>query len=88
MKQQVSNPKITPEVIKNSIVVECECGGKIFTEKLVIKKLSAILSSTGNEELLPLPVIICEKCGKIPSVFDPQNLLPRELIASSIKLTN
>jgi len=77
-QKQVTSSKITPDVIKNSAIVECECGGKIFVEKLVFKKLSALISPSGNEELIPLPLLICEKCGKMPRIFDPTNLIPDE----------
>jgi len=73
--------KITPDMLKNSANVVCDCGGMIFTEKLFFKKISAIISTSGKEEVAPIPIIICEFCGKVPSVFDIQNILPQELKA-------
>ena len=73
--------KITPDMLRNSVNIVCDCGGMVFSEKLFFKKISAIISTSGNEEVAPIPVIICESCGKVPSVFDSQNILPEELRA-------
>lgn len=86
MNQQLKQPSITPEIIKNSAEVKCDCGGKIFMEKLYLKKLSAILSPSGNEELIPIPILVCDKCGKVPSFMDPQNVLPKDIKSSSITI--
>lgn len=74
-------PQITPAVIKNAQSIKCECGGIMFQEKITFKKVSSFLSPTGKEEIIPIPVMVCESCGKVPSVFDPQNLLPKSLKA-------
>ena len=76
--------QITPDMIKNSTGVACEeCGNITFTEKLTFKKISAILSPSGKEELVPMPIVACEKCGKVSSIFDPHNVVPKELLAVS-----
>ena len=77
--QQQLNLNITPESIKNSKTLKCECGGIIFEEKLIFKILSSLLSPTGKEETIPMPVMVCTKCGLVPKVFDPQNVLPEEI---------
>ena len=77
----VQAPSITPEMIRNSKTIACECGGVLFEEKIIFKKLSAILSPSGKEETIPMPVMVCTKCGLIPAVFDPQNVIPKELKA-------
>jgi len=84
-QQQIKGPQITPEMIKNSQSLKCDCGGTLFVEKLTFKKLSSILSPTGKDEIIPMPVIICETCGKVPSVFDPQGLIPKDLKATNNK---
>jgi len=77
----VQAPSITPEMIRNSKTIACECGGLIFEEKIIFKKLSAIISPSGKEETIPMPVMVCSKCGLVPHVFDPQNVIPAELKA-------
>ena len=77
----MGKPQITPEMLRQSKNIECDCGGMLFMEKLFFKKISAILSPSGKEEVAPMPVIVCEKCGLVPSVFDTQNILPKEVRA-------
>ena len=44
--------------------VECpECGGKIYHQKMVLKKMSALQSPTGKEGILPVNIIVCAKCS-------------------------
>jgi hypothetical protein len=43
--------------------IKCGCGSVIFTEAFELKKLSALQSPSGKEELVPLPVIVCKICG-------------------------
>lgn len=81
MPVAVQKPQITPEMLRNSKNVMCDCGGMIFSEKLFFKKISAIISPSGKEEMAPMPVIICDACGKVPSDFDMNNILPVEIKA-------
>jgi len=75
--------KITPEMIKDFKSVTCTCGGMIFEEGILLKKISPILSPTGKEELYPLEILVCKKCGKIPQELNVGNILPDEIIAKS-----
>lgn len=68
--------KVTPEMIKSSKTVTCECGGMLFQEKIFFKILSPLISPSGKEELVPMPVFVCANCGGVPSFFDSQNILP------------
>lgn len=77
----LGKPQITPAMLRSSKNIACECGGLIFSEKLFFKKISAIISPSGKEEVAPMPIIVCENCGKVPSAFDTQNILPQELKA-------
>jgi hypothetical protein len=74
--------KVTPDMIRNSKSVTCECGGMLFQEKIFFKILSALISPSGKEEVVPMPIFVCEKCGKVPSFFDVQNILPGEIRAN------
>jgi hypothetical protein len=78
---QMGKPQITPSMLRSSKNISCDCGGLLFAEKLFFKKISAILSPSGKEEVAPMPVIVCERCGKVPSTFDTQNILPDEIRA-------
>ena len=45
----------------------CECGHKVFRERMVLKRISQLISPSGREELYPIPIFVCDKCGKILS---------------------
>ena len=86
-KPTAGKPQITPDMLRNSKNVVCECGGMIFTEKLFFKTISAIISPSGKQEVAPMPIIVCENCGGVPSAFDQQNILPDEIKAKPLTLT-
>lgn len=77
--------KVTPDMIRNSKSVICECGGMLFQEKIFFKILSPLISPTAKEELVPMPVFVCTSCGKVPAFFDSQNILPAEIKAQPKK---
>jgi hypothetical protein len=72
---------ITPEIIRQSKNVICDCGGILFRPGLAFKKISQFVSPTGKEELYPIELLICEKCGKVPNEFNAHNIIPEELLA-------
>lgn len=59
----------TAKIVMDSPNVVCECGCKTFIPAVLLKKVSALVSPTGNEELVDIPVYVCSKCGKIPQVY-------------------
>ena len=80
---QHSQPKvrITPDMMKNFKTLTCDCGGMLFETGVILKIISPIVSPTGQEETYPLEVIICKKCGKVPSDFDAGGILPPEVLS-------
>ena len=42
-----------------------ECNNKIFIQGYVIKKISALMSPTGEEVIAPVQVFNCGNCGEI-----------------------
>ena len=66
--QAAATQQYVNTVYKSPNVV-CSCGSKVFHEAVVLKKISALMSGTGREELVPIPVYVCDKCGKIPDEF-------------------
>lgn len=80
---QANQIKVTPEMIKNFKTITCPCGGMIFEEGVVLKKISALISPSGKEELYPLEVLVCKKCGKIPEELNIGGMLPDEIISKS-----
>ena len=50
--------------------IECEkCEGRGFKQTMMLKRLSALVSPTGQETLIPVGVFACEKCSHINKEF-------------------
>lgn len=80
-KNPEAQVKVTPEMMKNFKTLTCDCGGMLFESGVVFKKISAIVSPSGQEELYPLEVLICKKCGKVPNELNLHDMLPEEVLA-------
>lgn len=60
MQQNLNVPlnQTTPIVCKN-------CAGEIFTEGLLMRKASRLLTGTSQDALVPIPIMYCIKCHTI-----------------------
>ena len=55
--------------------LECEeCGSKGFKQTMMLKKLSAILSPSGQEAIIPVVVFACEACGHVNKEFQEADI--------------
>ncbi len=65
MKPQKPLPQQQVQVdLKDADTMKCQsCGNSIFIQGYVIKKISAILSPTGEEVIAPIQVFNCGNCG-------------------------
>lgn len=50
-----------------------ECDSTQFNVTYLIKRLSPLMSPTGDETFVPVQVFCCGKCGVIPENFLPSN---------------
>ena len=51
--------------------IKCEkCENSTFKQTLLIRKMSALVSSSGQEMVIPIAVFCCEKCGHVNSEFE------------------
>ena len=58
---------------EQTIPVVCdECGHDVFTQVLKMRKVSALLSPTGQETMIPIQAFACVKCGHINKDFLPK----------------
>jgi uncharacterized Zn finger protein len=58
--------------INQATDIECSnCGNKFFHEVTFFKKISALLSPTGQEGIIPIPTYACLECGNINEEFMP-----------------
>jgi hypothetical protein len=64
-------PKTEVQVdLKKADTIKCDdCGNYLFITANVIKRISPILSPTGQEALVPVQVYSCGNCGKVPKMF-------------------
>lgn len=60
--------------IKQSTPIKSENGGQIFQEAVVLRKISKFLAGTAEDAVIPIPVFIDVKSGKI--LID---MLPKDL---------
>ena len=51
----------------------CEhCENETFTQVYQMRKLSALLSPTGQEAMIPVQIYSCGNCGKVPEKLMPK----------------
>ena len=67
MKPRKPLPKAQVKVdLKDAETMTCQqCDNKIFIQGYVIKRLSAIISPTGQEVIAPVQVFNCGSCGEL-----------------------
>ena len=51
---------------------ECKCKG--FKQTMMLKKLSALVSPTGQEAIIPVAAFACEVCGHINKEFQEADI--------------
>ena len=67
---QDGTPTLDNVDLTHATTLECEkCQCKAFKQSLMLKKLSALISPTGKEALIPVAVFVCEQCGHINKEF-------------------
>jgi uncharacterized Zn finger protein len=63
--------RVNVDLNQASDIVCSNCGGKFFHEVTFFKKISALLSPTGQEGIIPIPTYACLECGNINEEFLP-----------------
>jgi alanyl-tRNA synthetase len=50
--------------------VTCEeCGGTHFSPTFIIKRISALMSPTGQETMAPIQIFKCDSCSHVNELF-------------------
>jgi|TARA_E500000305_G_scaffold88813_1_gene75654 uncharacterized Zn finger protein len=50
--------------------IKCEnCGCQFFRQVHAFKRVSALVSETGKEQIIPVPTFRCDECGFINEEF-------------------
>jgi len=56
--------------LKDALDITCsECENNYFVPTFQIKKLSALVSPTGQETMIPIQLFQCSKCGHVNEDF-------------------
>lgn len=58
--------------LKELEYMDCGCPLKNmkFRSETLVKKVSAIVSPTGKNEIVPIDIMVCSECGKIPEFIE------------------
>jgi DNA-directed RNA polymerase subunit RPC12/RpoP len=67
--------KVSVNLQEAQDLVCSNCGNKFFKEVTFFKKVSALLSPTGQAGLIPIPAYACTKCEHVNDEFLPKQLL-------------
>jgi len=67
----MSNPnsKLNFDFDKASDVSCDKCEGTLFKSAFILKRLSALVSPTGEETIVPMAVFVCNMCDHINDEF-------------------
>ena len=71
MKAQKPLPQQQVQVdLNDAETMKCEdCGNSVFIPAFFLKRLSPIVSPTGQETMVPVMAFACEKCSHINKEF-------------------
>lgn len=69
----MEQPQFNLDLSQTTPVVCEECGHEHFTEVSLMRKLSPMLSPTGQAAMIPIPVYACAKCGHVNKEFLPKD---------------
>ena len=73
-------PKQVELDMSKADTVQCqECGNASFIQSFFLKKISALMSPTGKEAIVPVQVFSCGNCGSIPQNMLEQTGLGQEI---------
>lgn len=65
----MEQPKLNVD-LSQAVDLECaDCSNKTFTPAFVLKKISALLSPTGKETMVPVQIFECSRCHQVPEQF-------------------
>lgn len=60
--------------------VTCDmCGHSYMKEVVMMRKVSGILTGTGQPSYIPIPLFACDKCGHVNNEFLPPEVRPSKL---------
>jgi uncharacterized Zn finger protein len=71
MNQKELNMNVS---LKDTTSIVCdECGHDVFSEGVLLRKISRFVTGTSQDALMPIPVFTCAKCGHVNAEFMPKD---------------
>ena len=70
LKKDTTLLKCDNKLIDTEAGIERDCSGTMFAQAYELRKLSAIVSPTGQGEVVPTPTFYCLVCGKEKDIAD------------------
>jgi hypothetical protein len=75
MNRPPQQPQVNIDLSQAEDIVCERCGNYTFEQVALMKKVSALISPSGKEGVMPIPVFACSACGNINKGFLP--VLPK-----------
>ena len=81
-RKPIKRPQTKVQVdLREADTIKCDdCGNYLFLTSFILKRLSAIVSPSGEETLVPVQVYSCGDCGKVPSKLLEGSGLEEDLV--------
>lgn len=71
MENQINEEAIR-KIVNDSPNKKCQCGCEYFDRATIQKEISALVSSTGKNEILLIEVLLCRKCD---TLYEPSKIV-------------
>lgn len=65
-KKPLPQPKVKVDLSQADTVKCEECGNYSFIQSFFLKRISPVMSPTGQEAIVPIQVYSCGNCGTVP----------------------
>ena len=72
MTNNTQQPQMNIDFSQTTAEICEKCENDTFQQVYRMRKLSALLSPTGKETMIPIQVFACAKCGHINKGFQPK----------------
>ena len=66
---QSNSPQVKIDLREQPSVVFEKCGGELFREVTMIKKVSKFLTGSSQDTIVPFPTYCCDSCGHVNEEF-------------------
>ena len=70
-KKPLPQPKVQVDLSQAETIKCEECGNYSFIQSFFLKRLSPLVSPTGEEAIIPIQVYACGNCGTVPTKMMP-----------------